>query len=246
MISAMPAVALRRAAERKVPPAKVGKNGKAVQPPALIDYYHNKISRLSSLPPTRRTYSTSTSLQSPDNESGNFPYDEDAVPLTGCRRLCRRITLFHVGCFFLASGLIMLFVSVASIKISDLTPIRAVGSSLIVFGALLCLIRTVCFQRNDHILLPMGTRSDSFVTRPSRSPTSPMSPDPFPPTTPLTPLHEEDPAPNGGITTGISGVEEVEAGPNNPEAEGLLDSNRINVEFTSERQPKTRELNVKV
>uniref|UniRef100_T1INI7 Uncharacterized protein n=1 Tax=Strigamia maritima TaxID=126957 RepID=T1INI7_STRMM len=193
MISAMPAVALRRERVSKIPWKRNGKGG---QPPALVEYYHNKISKIANFPPTRRTYSASNSLETPDGE--NPPYSFEEYEQAGrCRRCCYHFTLFHVGCFFLAGGLIILFISVGSIK-ADMMPLRVTGSSLVAFGALLCLIWTVCCRQPEAVIYGLR-HSDSLVSRAPNSATTPENT--LSPTVTTTTLEgpEETPMLNGGI-----------------------------------------------
>lgn len=153
----MPAVAIRR--ERT-------KIKQEIRPPTrrwrFVEYYHKKISRMESLRPTGRSYSTSTTLDNdlpPELIVEVDPYDGRCPAL---QRILGYVSLFHAGCILIGSGLVVLFFSMSNIK-ADVLTMRAMGSFLVALGALLCLLRTIFFkkpQTHKHVLRLRS--SDSF------------------------------------------------------------------------------------
>lgn len=163
MISAMPAVAIRRERSKSVEHMRL-----PTRRSRFVEYYHRKISRISSIRPSTRSYSTATT---PDTEMPPEllvcvdPYDGRCPTL---RRILGYVSLFHAGCVLIVVGLVVLFLSMGSIK-ADIVAMRALGSFFVALGALLCLLRTIFFKKpqshHHHHVLRLRS-SESFATRP--------------------------------------------------------------------------------
>ncbi|GAB6027496.1 hypothetical protein CHUAL_001748 [Chamberlinius hualienensis] len=165
MISAMPAVAIRRERSKST--------DKTPHPPMtrrrrFVEYYHKKIQRMANMRPTDRNYSTATT---PENElPPELLVEVDPYSGKRCSTLQRYLgymPIFHAGCVLIAAGLVILFLSVGTIK-ADITTLRAFGSFFVILGAMLCFLRTVFFKRQTtprhrHVLRLRS--SDSFATK---------------------------------------------------------------------------------